>query len=242
MTTNNSIKRRELKFYIPKSQVRLITDYLSSTLFKDKNSTDGSYTISSVYYDSLNDDDFIEKLDGVMFREKYRVRIYNLDSSFGKFEIKRKLNNCIEKYSMNLDSSQMEDVLLGNIFKVLESNSDTEYVSRKMQYKAYSPKSVVTYDRQAFYLPINNLRVTLDMDLRSHGFETNLNKISNQSAIKILNNEYEILEVKFSEELPHFLEVFLRKFKLINSSISKYALNRIHNNTEIYGDSPVIPF
>jgi len=238
----NNVKRRELKFYVPKNQVQIISDYLSLVLIEDSNSQNGRYTISSLYFDSINDEDFIEKLDGIMFREKYRVRIYNFDLSFGKFEIKRKLNNCIEKFSMSLNASEMEDVISGNMYKVLETNSETEYVSKKMQYKLYSPKSIVTYDRKAFYLPLNNIRITLDMNLRNHGFETNMNMITNLNSNKILQNDFEILEVKFSGELPSFIEVFLREFKLINSSISKYALSRIDNNTEIYGDDPIVPF
>lgn len=242
MQAIKSVNRRELKFYIPKQQANLVSDYLKATLIEDEHSKNGSYTISSLYFDSLYDDDLKEKLDGIMFREKYRVRIYNFDIAFGKFEIKRKLNNCIEKYSMNLNGSEMKEILSGNICKILETDPNTEYVSKKMQYKCYAPKSIVTYDRKAFYLPSKNIRVTLDLNLRNHGFETNLEKISNQGSNQLHQNDFQILELKFSGELPQFIERFLREFKLISTSISKYALSRIDNNTEIYGDDPLIPF
>lgn len=238
----NSLRRRELKFYIPLRQVDYATDYLRATMLEDRNSITSAYTISSLYFDSLHDDDLREKLDGIMFREKYRVRVYNFDTSYGKFEIKRKLNNTIEKISKPLNPDQMQQVLSGNIRDVLEQDLQTEYVAAKLNYKYYTPKSIVTYERKAYYLPVDNIRVTLDQNLRSHGFNTNLAFINDKHAIKILPPDHQILEVKFSGELPEFLKRFLTELKLVNTSISKYALSRADSNTEIYGDDPLVPF
>lgn len=48
------------------------------------------YNMSSLYFDSIDDTDLKEKLDGILLREKYRIRIYDYQDEIIKFEVKRK--------------------------------------------------------------------------------------------------------------------------------------------------------
>ena len=85
----NKVNRQEQKFYINKRDTFLIETFLENTLLKDTHSSEDGYRISSLYFDTQNNDDLNQKLDGIMFREKYRIRIYDNDISSAKFEVKR---------------------------------------------------------------------------------------------------------------------------------------------------------
>ena len=57
----------------------------------DKNAIDGKgYRVRSLYFDNYNDKVLREKIDGVNEREKFRLRLYNDDTSFIKLEKKVK--------------------------------------------------------------------------------------------------------------------------------------------------------
>lgn len=236
-----NVKRQELKYFFPVENTSYIKKLLSPLMILDPyNIGDDGYEISSLYFDSIDDRDFNQKLDGIIFREKYRLRIYNQDGSFGKFEIKKKLNNVIDKLSMNLSHTDIKNILNGNL-QSIEKN-DFDYVSKLMKIYQYAPKTIVTYNRFAFFLPYDNIRITIDSNLSSHGFCTDILNLKNIEKNNINKNGYSILEVKFENDLPYFIKQILESMPFTRSSISKYALSRIDNSTEINTDEPLIPF
>jgi hypothetical protein len=127
-----NVKRQELKFWFPSSKKDFIKQLLGSLMLIDTNnvSQDG-YEISSLYFDSLEDKDLNQKLDGILYREKYRLRIYNRDISSGKFEIKRKLNSVIEKLSITVTNTQIQDILKGD-YSSIEKNNSLAYAAKLM--------------------------------------------------------------------------------------------------------------
>ena len=241
MKIMNKVLRQELKYFIKNIDSSSIEDFLKSVLIRDENCPDNGYELSSLYFDTIDDQDFNQKLDGIIFREKYRIRIYNKNLDTAKFEIKRKLNNTIEKLSTKISKDDIAQLENKN-FEVLNKYSGFEYAANRMQYLNYSPSVIVQYNRKAFLLPFNNIRITLDSNLRSYGFNVSLFNINKLKSAKVSKNELQIIEVKFENYLPEFILSFLSKFKAVRSSISKYALARVHSNTEIYGDDPIIPF
>jgi len=236
------LKRVEHKYYIPTKYVDDLKYCLSKILLEDKNNKSLSgYKITSLYFDTPDDHDLNQKLNGVTFREKYRIRVYDKNSLFGKFEIKRKLNQTIEKYSVKLTLADIQNIISGD-YSSLEENEEFAYVSKRMTYKQYKPKSIVEYHRHAFYLPVNNIRVTIDSNLSNYGFKDNFLNINNLIPNKVQKHGHDILEVKFNGSMPRYILDILSSFPIRQSAISKYALSRIDSNTEPQGDSPVIPF
>jgi hypothetical protein len=236
-----TVNRQEQKFYIKKQDIPLIKSFLQSSLLIDPNSKKDGYKISSLYFDTIGSDDLNQKLDGIIYREKYRIRIYDDDINSAKFEVKRKLNQCIQKLSCKLSIEDVYSMQNCN-FSILDQFNDLEYVAHRMQYLNYFPSNIITYNRFAYFLPINNIRITIDADLRTHGFDSDLSNLRNVKNDMVQKNSLDILEIKFEETLPDYIINFLSSFKAVRSSISKYSLSRIHSNTEIQGDDPVIPF
>ena len=238
----NQFKRVEYKYFVPSKYVSDLKYCLSKIMLEDRNNhlAEG-YKITSLYFDTPDDQDFNQKLNGVIYREKYRIRIYDKTLSYGKFEIKRKRNQTIEKYSLDLDYDEIEKIISGD-FSPLNKDSEFAYVAHRMQYQKYAPKTVVEYYRNAYYLPLNNIRVTIDTNLSNYGFKDNFLEINELKPNKIKRLEHDILEVKFNGSIPRYIMNVLSSFPIRQSAISKYALSRVDSNTESKGDSPEIPF
>jgi len=112
-----------------------------------------------------------------------------------------------------------------------------------MKYKNYAPRSIVSYDRTAFTLPYDNIRITLDMNMRSHGHVDALGlKIASSRAVRIVPKDYQILEVKYQNELPTFIGKILTEYQLSKTAISKYSASRLHSSRELNGDEPYFSF
>ena len=72
----SKIKRVEHKFYIPARYVNDIKFCLSKIMLEDVNNKKSKgYKITSLYFDAHDDQDFNQKLDGIIYREKYRIRM-----------------------------------------------------------------------------------------------------------------------------------------------------------------------
>ena len=240
--TSPKIKRVEHKFYIPSKYVEDIKLCLSKIMLEDNhNISPRGYKITSLYFDTPDDQDLNQKLDGVIYREKYRIRIYDSTNLYGKFEIKRKLNQVIEKESLKLSKKDILDIISGHYDK-LKKSEGFKYVAHRMSYLGYTPKTIVEYYRSAYYLPINNIRVTIDSGLSNYGFKNDFINLRSFQPNNVQKNGYEILEVKFNGVMPRSILNLLSAFPIRQSAISKYALSRVDNNTEAMGDNPVIPF
>ena len=238
--------RNELKFFISTKDAYKLMDRLSIYLHVDEHSSAGPYNIKSVYLDTINNSDLVEKLNGNLYREKYRFRYYDDDLSCVKFEIKRKLNTLIEKNSFKCNENDLINVLNGNLnFSFL--NKENEYVKSRLKYLNYRPVVLVEYSRLAFYLPFNNIRVTFDSNLKA----CDINKSINQNSSFVLNgfthtihssfSNY-IVEVKYLDYLPDMILNELSNFNLIRSSISKYVHSRKFNYFSPFEDGLYIPF
>ena len=94
--------RHEIKYMISKNTGEILKQKLKTIMDIDKNSynEDNTYQIRSLYFDDTQNTAYYEKLDGVEYRKKYRIRIYNQDDNFIRLECKYKHNNMTSKESV----------------------------------------------------------------------------------------------------------------------------------------------
>ena len=69
---------------ISKNTGEILKQKLKTIMDIDKNSynEDNTYQIRSLYFDDPQNTAYYEKLDGVEYRKKYRIRIYNKYDNF----------------------------------------------------------------------------------------------------------------------------------------------------------------
>ena len=218
--------RHELKHRINRQEDPALSQRLRKLFRHDPNAgADGSYRVTSLYFDTPYDDALREKLDGVNRREKFRLRYYGCDTDFIRLEKKFKISGLCGKRSVRITAEQAVNLVSGEYGFLLDSGEPLliEFYS-KLQGKGLRSKTVVVYDREAFLYDIGNVRVTLDRNIRT-----------GLGSVDFLNPDlfhmqvmpgYTILEVKYDAFLPGIVSAAVQVPGRQASAYSKYAACR----------------
>lgn len=218
--------RHELKHYINYADVLQLRSRLPFIARPDSNSIDGKgYWVKSLYFDNYNDKALREKIDGVNEREKFRLRLYNDDTSFIRLEKKSKINGISFKESAVITKDECVRLLDGDL-AVLKENENClcRELYAKMHYQQLRAKNVVGYQREAFVYPMGNVRITLDYDIR---VSNNVHDFLKPGLIPIPIRGVYILEVKYDNFLPEIIRGMVSLSSRRSTAFSKYAATRI---------------
>ena len=71
----------------------------------------GDYFIRSVYLDSLENGDYVEKVAGSLSRKKIRLRVYSENAEFALLERKHKIGMVFQRFCLLPNRSALENVL-----------------------------------------------------------------------------------------------------------------------------------
>lgn len=219
--------RHEWKHVLNTGDLLTLRQRLRAVMESDPHAIDGKYHIRSLYFDNLDDKALREKIDGVNMREKFRIRLYNCDSSVIHLEKKSKRNGLGTKYSAVLTAEQAQKIVDGDIDWMLRSDHPLiQELYCKMRYQGMRPKTIVDYTREPFIFRPGNVRVTLDYDIRTG---LGCTDFLNPDAVTIPAGDAPILiEVKWDEFLPSIIRDLVSIPDRRVGSFSKYAQCRIY--------------
>lgn len=222
--------RHEIKFIISKQMSLILKQRLALAMNIDKNSVnlDNTYFIRSLYFDDINSTAYYEKIDGVLYRKKYRIRIYNNDSSFIRLERKWKHNNMTSKDQLKISKENCINLLTNqfdNIDKELLNNSLMKEFITDIKVFGLKPSVIVDYKRLAYTYHISEVRITFDERIKSGLYNCNLFNI-NRITYDVIDNNEVVLEVKFNEVLPEHISIVLQTIPMYRQAVSKFALCR----------------
>jgi len=220
------VLRQEKKYLINLEQYYYLSRRFSKILMEDKHSSGDGYLIRSLYFDSLDDNDFEEKIDGVELRKKIRLRNYGADSQSAKLEMKQKQGMMQKKRSLTLDRDQSHRLINGDYSALLgfDSNFAGECFGL-MQMQCYRPKAVVSYTRKVFVANENEIRITFDHNIK--GSESNFNIFSKDLVENIIFDPFlVVLEVKFNGFLLSYIKDIINEADVSELAVSKYCLGR----------------
>ncbi len=235
--SQNSLFRHELKYFINYGEYLTLKSKLKMLMKLDTNSLNGSnYHIRSLYFDDIYDSSLFEKQSGIMNRKKYRIRIYNLSSNVIKLEKKSRIGQFINKKSILLKTDDVKKIMNYDydFLRKLKNNLANEFYF-DLQNKIYRPKVIVDYVREAYMLNINKIRITFDKFLKNGFYNLDIfnEKIPLMSSI---DENFYILEVKFSNFLPSYIKSILQISSSSNQAISKYVFSRKMTKTMTWED------
>ncbi len=218
--------RHELKYHISPQDDRILTSRLRKLFKHDANAdSHGVYRVSSLYFDTPDDKALRQKIDGVNCREKFRLRYYGENTSFIRLEKKFKINGLCGKHSVRMTEEQVRRLLSGDLECLLECGQPLALeLYSKMRGQLLAPKTIVTYDREAFLYEPGNVRITVDRNLRSGlgGIDFwNLRQLSVP-----VSDGLAVLEVKYDEFLPEVVSMAVQLSNRQASAYSKYAVCR----------------
>lgn len=218
--------RHEIKHSINRIDAAELSHRLGKLFSHDENAdSHGVYRVSSLYFDTPYDKALRQKVDGVNRREKFRIRHYNGDLSFIRLEKKVKIGSLCGKYSARLSAEETEKILRGEYGFLLERKEPllTEFYS-KLTGQLLRPKTVVTYDREAFLYEPGNVRITIDSNVRTGLKATDF--LNPNIFHTDVSEGLPVLEVKYDEFLPEIVRMAVQMPNRRASAYSKYAICR----------------
>ncbi|MFP4697135.1 MAG: polyphosphate polymerase domain-containing protein [Eubacteriales bacterium] len=231
--------RHELKYVLDVNHFDDILQDLSQYIVTDPyGDEDGFYTISSIYYDTVDDLFHYERMKGQTFRQKVRLRTYNKpdNNSDVYLEIKKKFKAVVNKRRVVMPLNDAYKFLnndYNNIYELKASNYQIlkEVLFLKSHYKLV-PKVTISYERQAFIgIKDNDLRITFDSNIRKRKENMGLEK--GNYGERYIKSKYLIFEIKTSKRIPLWLSRILSKYNCCLESFSKYSNSYIN----LSGDS-----
>lgn len=233
MITRNIPLRHELKYFITPAELRVLRGVLTPVMQLDPNGNENNeYHIRSLYFDTINDDALEEKIAGVGNRKKYRIRIYNFSDKVIKLECKSKYGDLISKQSVTIPRELADQLIAGDPEGLQRMRHPLLHdVYREMKTRLLRPAVIVDYVREAYIHPAEEVRVTFDKQLRTGLFSSDMfNK--EIPTYPVFDDPVEILEVKYDEFLPSYIQSILSGITAQRSAISKYTWCRRYENKE----------
>lgn len=223
-----NVLREEKKFLIIETELRKKSHFLHQFLTEDPHNGVNGYPIRSLYFDTLNDDDFRDKMDGVEIRRKIRLRCYDPEGNFAMLEMKQKQGAMQRKRSLKLSREAAERLIACDYTPLLERK---EAFAREcyglMQYQCYRPKTIVEYRRKAFIAKENRIRITFDSNITAT--ESCFDLFSSRLNMNpVMDRSLSVLEVKFDGFLLSYIREMLNSIDKSELSVSKYCLARQH--------------
>ena len=220
---HRNLFRHEWKYLISYPEAELLQRRLSPFLELDRNAAGGEYMIRSLYFDDRNDSAYREKIMGVDFRQKWRIRIYNCSDSRISLERKTKEGSSIFKESARLTRDGFQRILDGDYRFLLESGDNLcgEFYYECMV-NQLRPKVIVDYDRTPLVMDAGTVRITFDKHVRAAVgsfdiFDATL------PTLPAIEPDKLVLEVKYTEFLPQMIKTLLPLNGQEFSAFSKYA-------------------
>lgn len=220
------VLRTEKKFSISKVTASEIAAKLSHIIQLDPHCANNRpYVVKSLYFDSLYNQDFQEKSHGLEIRKKIRLRTYG-DADVVKLEIKQKQGAKQRKQSLPIRHEEAEALIAGD-YRCLMKQENTLALELYaiMTERLYRPKSLVQYQRLAFMMPTNDIRITLDSDISA--LEDCKQFFAKRVPLyPIQSLDRTVLEIKYNHFLLDYLQAALSSFDLVESANSKYGSSR----------------
>lgn len=229
--TIRKFNRFELKYLITLQQAERFKTALRAFLIPDEHGNNsGRYTIASLYYDSPDFRCYREKVDGIKFRCKLRIRRYETgealtDEGSVFVEIKQRIDRVTQKRRVMLP--YREALRLCNDRQVPNHEASDKTVIDEIFVFLWQhnlrPVSIVRYDRQAFIGAEYDigLRVTFDTTL---SFQTQQLHLHEQpSGLLMLPANQVVMEIKVNERIPYWLTELIATHNLQMVRVSKYC-------------------
>lgn len=212
--------RHELKYEISLASAEELRCRLRAVMQPDLHAGPEGYLIRSLYFDDCDYSAYRDKTDGIRDRSKLRLRFYNGDDSYIVFENKEKLGNLTRKTAQRVSREIALRLTAGE--EIPEGSGPVLELYRALRSSSLlQPRVLVDYHRYPFVYSVSNVRITLDMDVRTAPFHTDL--FSQAVTIPVLDEGKGILEVKYDDFLPPFLAEALRAVPSNRIAVSKYV-------------------
>lgn len=225
-------QRFEMKYRISEAKAQQVRFFVQNYLKCDSYGVTQpglSYSVNSLYLDSPSLKTYQDTINGDLNRFKLRIRYYDYDDTPVFFEIKRRHNKAIRKKRAQVHRWAVKEILTGQIptsehlvNKSVDDFQTIEEFSYLQNQLIAKPCMHVSYFREAYELEHSNLvRVTFDRNVRSNP-DVDLFMKNRTGDIQVFGDTV-ILELKFTDKFPNWLQELTQLFHLRQESAAKYV-------------------
>ena len=199
---------------------------LDQVMKQDEHNGTHGYSIRSLYFDTIYDQDYFEKTAGTELRRKIRLRVYDPDADFAMLEMKQKQGDRQLKRSLRVTREDGETISRGDYSPLLKYEEPfAAECYAMMNVRCYRPVAIVEYRRKAFIAKENKIRVTFDNQIVAT--ESCFDVFSPKLNMNPVLDKFDVvLEVKFNGFLLDYIKRLLSDVDKSELSVSKYVLAR----------------
>ncbi len=214
------MKRYERKYLLDQDQTEYLVKALEGHMKLDQY---GRCSIASLYYDTPNYQLIRTSVEKPLFKEKIRLRSYGLAtrSSPVYLELKRKAYKIVYKRRVQTTIPLVEKFFAGSGDICAGGQINREITYFRDYYGTLVPACLIIYDREAYFQPGGDLRLTIDYNPRYRTDHLDLTYSMDGNLIR--PKGHTILEVKVQEAMPLWLSHILDEGKIYKNSFSKYG-------------------
>ena len=222
--------RYEIKYYLPEVKIPEFREQIQKHMQSDVHDNAHSHRVSSIYYDSKDLRFYWEKIEGLRFRRKLRIRAYgepeNIhDASTVFVEIKQRVNRVTQKRRIPLPYAQAK--LLCDQWRD-PGNPEVRqaFVNEVLmlaEATALLPVVMTSYHREA-YVGVDadlGLRITLDHNIQGRNKDLSLDQRGKNRFI--IPPQISIVEIKANEWVPTWFTDLAARMGLEVVRVSKYC-------------------
>lgn len=236
----HAFNRYELKYLIDMARVDEVRQEIEKRLDRDAHSGDQGYGIWSVYYDTQQLRFYWEKIEGLKFRRKLRIRHYgdrtSVDENTPVFvEIKQRVDRVTQKRRLRLPYRDALRLCDGREM-VGHDPSDRAFLSEVLDLISrldLRATAMTGYQRHAYVGRDSELGLRVTFDQRIRGRDRDFHLGADAENRLIVPPRKAIMEVKANERVPYWLTDLTARWNLQVVRVSKYC-----QSVEAYGLAP----
>lgn len=237
----HAFNRFELKYLVPVEQAAEIRDELAERMDRDLNSPAGGYGVWSLYYDTPQLRFYWEKIEGLKFRRKLRIRHYGTpdgvtDESPVCVEIKQRVNRVTQKRRITLPYGVARQLCDGREM-IEHSPKESAFVQEVLELVVrlnLLPTAITGYQREALVGrdADTGLRVTFDRRIRGRDRDFHFGTPNPENRFTIPPH-LSVMEIKVNERTPYWITDLAARRNLNLIRVSKYV-----QSIEAFGLAP----
>ena len=161
--------------------------------------------IRDLYFDSPNNEDLIEKVNGESITEKFRIRYKNLDSSDIRLEKRMKKNGKYKKISAIITEEDVENILNGDIeYLAFSDKKILRDFYLNIMCEKIEPKAIIEFARESFTYERADITVNIDTSRRVSLNEEDI--MDNEIKSVAINEDTAVIEVRYNKDIPKFVD------------------------------------
>lgn len=180
-------------------------------------------TVCSIYYDTDNYSLIRNSIEKPVYKEKLRLRSYNVPAPDGEafVELKGKFKGLVYKRRVMMEPRQAMEYLAGERPSPYDGQIVRE-VDWFLKTTPVSPKVYIACDRQAYVAKADEaLRITFDENIRWR--DTELDLCAGSHGKSILPPGFVLMELKIPQACPMWLARMLSEHSVFPAGFSKYG-------------------